>query len=124
MSQKQRGSGTYSERSEGQPMPRIPTPVTQTVETVTLSRADWDVMIESLYEAQSPQLRDPDGHSPLQDWRDYRGLSLETLAARTGIAEPVLRQIEAGALRASADMLIRLARTLRVTVDDLMPDAT
>ena len=61
-----------------------------------------------------------DGAPPLLVWREHRGLSVEALAAATGIAARDIEAVEAGAelsLRAAAS----LAKALRIDAEDLIP---
>jgi hypothetical protein len=65
------------------------------------------------------------GKHPLQAVREWRSVSLDQLAADTGIALEVLQAHEARRARASVDDLILLGRRLRVQfhlLDDEPPD--
>jgi DNA-binding XRE family transcriptional regulator len=62
-----------------------------------------------------------DGQNPIRVWRAYRELTQKQLAAEVGIATAYLSQLENGRRKASQDVLVRLARALRVDVDDLLP---
>lgn len=63
------------------------------------------------------------GDSPVRVWREYRGLTGEALAAAAGIAQSYVSQIETGRRDGTLDTMVRLARALDVTVDDLVPVA-
>ncbi len=58
---------------------------------------------------------------PLRVWREYRGLSQEALAERAGVGASYISQIEAGRREGSVRVLRRIAATLGVSVDDLLP---
>ena len=58
---------------------------------------------------------------PLRVWREYRGLSQEALAERVGVGASYISQIEAGRREGSVRVLRRIAATLGVSVDDLLP---
>lgn len=60
-----------------------------------------------------------DGESPIRVWREHRGLSVTELAAKAGLSQPYLSQIEKGTRRASATLLEALAMALRVSPDEL-----
>jgi len=59
------------------------------------------------------------GTSPVKVWREYRGLTQETLAARSGISKAYLCQIEKGTREGANKTLYALAAVLDVTVEDL-----
>ena len=59
------------------------------------------------------------GEAPLRVWREYRGLTLQSLADRCGTTRQMLSMIENGKARPSADLLGRLARGLDCDMDDL-----
>lgn len=61
-----------------------------------------------------------DGENPIRVWREHRGLSQQQLAASAGISKPYLSQLEAGKREASQRVIKRLAKALRVDVDDLI----
>ena len=62
-----------------------------------------------------------DGIGPrLRALRRDRGLTLEALAADTGISVSTLSRLESGRRRPTLDLLIPLARTLRVALDQLI----
>lgn len=62
-----------------------------------------------------------DGQNPIRVWREYRELTQKQLAEEARIATAYLSQLEHGRRKASQGVLIRLARALRVDVDDLLP---
>lgn len=60
------------------------------------------------------------GERPLRLWREYRGLTLQTLADRVGISKSYLSQIETGDRDGSIDVMKRLAAALDVSLDDII----
>jgi transcriptional regulator with XRE-family HTH domain len=61
-----------------------------------------------------------DGANPIRVWREHRGLSQQQLAETAGISKPYLSQLEAGKREASQRVIRRLAKALRVDLDDLI----
>lgn len=59
------------------------------------------------------------GIHPVKVWREYRGLTQDTLAAQAGISKAYLCQIETGKRGGAIKTLRALATALGVTVDDL-----
>lgn len=60
------------------------------------------------------------GDNPLAVWRKHRSLTQQALAEQAGISKAYLSQLEAGKRQGAAEVLARLARALRVDVDDLL----
>ncbi|MGE0457015.1 MAG: helix-turn-helix domain-containing protein [Bauldia sp.] len=60
------------------------------------------------------------GENAVRVWREHRGLTATALAEQAGIAQPYLSQIETGKREGTVDTYRRLARALRVSVDDLI----
>jgi DNA-binding XRE family transcriptional regulator len=63
-----------------------------------------------------------DGKSPIKVWREYRGLTQQQLAEAAGISIPFLSQIETGKRKPSVGVLLKIASTLRLGVDDLLQE--
>lgn len=63
------------------------------------------------------------GEHPLKVWRAYRGLSQTELAARSGVRQATISDIERGRSNGAAATLRDLAKALGLTVGDLMPAA-
>jgi DNA-binding XRE family transcriptional regulator len=61
--------------------------------------------------------------SPLEAWRREAGLTQAELAAKTGVRPATVSDIESGKSLGRVDVLRRIARVLRVDIDDLVPDA-
>lgn len=61
-----------------------------------------------------------DGENPVRVWREHRGLSGRELAQRAEVSAPYLSQIESGMKPGSTTALVKVARALGVTVDDLI----
>jgi DNA-binding XRE family transcriptional regulator len=123
-------------------------PIAQTDDTVTLSRLDYERLLEALEDAEdiaalevagarertlgeeaahadylSAELvsRLLEGEHPVRIWREHRGLSQEELASFAGIARSYLAEIEGCRKPGSIDAFRKLARALGLTVDDLLP---
>jgi DNA-binding XRE family transcriptional regulator len=60
------------------------------------------------------------GASPLKAWREYRQMTLQTLADLAGISKPFVSQIESGKRTGSAATLSRLAKSLDIPLAALL----
>lgn len=58
--------------------------------------------------------------SPVRVWRDHRGLTVKELAEAAGISASYLSQIETGSREGTLETMARIARALRVDLDDLV----
>ena len=105
--------------------------------TVTLSRAEYEDLVdardhalamrdvvtgamETLSEAELDEyLAAP---TPLAFWRRRRGLTQAALAAEVGITQPYLAQIETGQRTGDVRLHARLAKALRVRMEDLVAE--
>lgn len=56
----------------------------------------------------------------LQALRTRRGLSLAQVAANTGISKSTLSRLETGQRRPSLELLLPLAQTYRVALDEMV----
>jgi DNA-binding XRE family transcriptional regulator len=119
------------------------TPIAETKDTVTLRRADYQVLLEALEDAADvAALREAEaavgrgesellpielverllaGDSPVRLWRTHRGLTAHELAKIAGLAPSYLPGIETGKKPGSFDAMARLARVLRMAMEDLAP---
>jgi len=61
-----------------------------------------------------------DSENPIRVWREYRALTQAELAQTAGISTAYLSQLESGKRVGTADVLSRIARSLNVTVDDII----
>jgi DNA-binding XRE family transcriptional regulator len=61
------------------------------------------------------------GEVPTLVWREHRGLSVGALAATAGVPESRLAAYEAGGPEPDLRAMARIARALRLDVDDLVP---
>jgi ribosome-binding protein aMBF1 (putative translation factor) len=125
-------------------------PIAQTTDTVTLSRADFEMMLEVVEDAadiaalQTSEAREKEigkdavradylpvelvmrlieGEHPVRIWREHRGLSAKALAEMAEVGRSYLVEIEGGKKPGSVAAYRRLASALGVTVDDLLPAA-
>lgn len=64
-----------------------------------------------------------DGENPIKVWREYRQLTQQQLAELVGISTPYLSQIETGKRVGTTDVLLAIARALKVTLDDIVSEA-
>ena len=62
-----------------------------------------------------------DGDNPVRVWRQYRQLTQTALAARAGITQSYLSEIESGKSEGSVKVLAALAHALAIDLDDLVP---
>jgi DNA-binding Xre family transcriptional regulator len=122
-------------------MNKMPKPIATTKETVTLARADWDIILGRLDDAADRAAlrgsiareaakdgalpvplyrRIRKGESAARIWREHRGLGLNALARKAGISAPYLSEIENGAKPGSAAVLKKLAHALEIDMDELV----
>ena len=62
------------------------------------------------------------GESPLRVWRQYRGLTLEDVAKRVGVAPATVSRLETGGMKGAPAIWRKLAAALDVTVEDILPE--
>ncbi|WP_377295360.1 helix-turn-helix domain-containing protein [Rhizobium sp. SG2393] len=60
------------------------------------------------------------GENPVRVYRQYRKMTTTELAAAAGISQPYLSDIETGKKPGSVAVLLRIARALKVDLDDLV----
>lgn len=104
-------------------------------ELVVLSREEFEDLVDARDAAMAlvahahgddPGLTDAEmddylaAPSPLAYWRKRRGLTQTALAGDAAISQPYLAQIEGGQRTGEAATLARLARALRVRIEDLL----
>jgi DNA-binding XRE family transcriptional regulator len=61
-----------------------------------------------------------DGENPIRVWREYRGITQQELSRRAGISKPYLSQIETGKRTGKAEVLSAIAKSLDLTIDDIV----
>jgi DNA-binding XRE family transcriptional regulator len=61
------------------------------------------------------------GESPLRVWREYRNLTQVQLAEQAGVKQSYIAMLEASERQGTVDVLVKIARVLKVDVDDLLP---
>lgn len=115
-------------------------------EIVTLTRAEYEALIERIEDAEDNAFLDGvearersigkeqvradylpaelvrrliDGEHPVRVWRVHRGLTREALAASAGVAPSYLSEIETRRKPGSFAALAKLATALRISLDDL-----
>jgi ribosome-binding protein aMBF1 (putative translation factor) len=121
--------------------------LSETRDTVTVSRGDWTQLVSELEDAQDRAAvverrqheaakgkqaarrnyltaRDArrllDGESPVKVWREKRGRSQRELAAAAAVGAGYLAEIETGRKPGSVVALARLAKALQVQIEDLI----
>lgn len=121
--------------------------LSETQDTVTVSRGDWTQLLSELEDAQdraavverrrheaakgmqaarrdyltaAEARRLLDGESPVKVWREKRGSSQRELAAAAGVSAGYLAEIETGRKPGSVVALARLGKALQVQIEDLI----
>ncbi len=61
-----------------------------------------------------------DGLNPIKVWREYRGLTQQQLAEAAGISIPYLSQLETGKRKGSTEVLIVIAKALKLSLDAIL----
>ena len=61
-----------------------------------------------------------DGENPIRVWREYRGMTRQQLAKVAEISVPYLSQLESGKRKGSTNVLGAIAKSLDLTLDDLV----
>jgi ribosome-binding protein aMBF1 (putative translation factor) len=61
-----------------------------------------------------------DGANPVRAWREYRGLTIKSLAQSASIAPAYLSQLETGQRDGTIETMKKLASGLGVLIDDLI----
>jgi DNA-binding XRE family transcriptional regulator len=119
-------------------------PLSETPDSVTLSRADFDAMLEELEDAEdrlavledclldmkleesqyllsmADTMRIIDGANPITVWREKRGLTLTELASAVDLPASDLRAIESGGKVAPA-LVDKITATLDLRPGMLVP---
>jgi DNA-binding Xre family transcriptional regulator len=120
--------------------------MSDTTETVSLTRAEYEALIERLEDAEdlaavvAAEARETvlgkerarenylpielvhrlsAGEHPVRVWRVHRGLGRDALAAAAGIAPSYLSEIETRRKPGSFSALAKLAAALQISLDDL-----
>jgi len=61
-----------------------------------------------------------DGENPIRVWREHRGFTQRQLAEIAGISTFYLSQIESGKRKGSTDVLTAIAKSLGLSLDDIV----
>jgi DNA-binding XRE family transcriptional regulator len=115
-------------------------------ETVTLSRADYEALLDRVEEAEDILALDrlearlardgaeealadylpielverlSAGEHPIRVWRSHRGMTRERLAAAAGVSPSYLTEIETRRKPGSFDAIMKVAAALNVRLDDI-----
>jgi mRNA interferase RelE/StbE len=121
--------------------------LSETPETVTVSRGDWTQLLSKLEDAldraavverrrheerkgklaarrdyltANEARRLLEGESPVKVWREKRGRSQRELAAAAGVAAGYLADIETRRKPGSVLAVAKLAKALQVSIEDLL----
>lgn len=105
-------------------------------ETVTISQDEYSALhariedLEDILAAMNARSGQPmplewanriiEGDNPVRVWREYRGLSLRTLATKAGMSPGYVSEIEGGKKPGSIDAYKALAEALDTSVDWLV----
>jgi hypothetical protein len=119
-------------------------PIRETPDSVTLSRADFDAIVEELEDAEdrmavledclldikpdqvryllsmAETMRIIDGVNPVTVWREKRGMTVGQLANAIALPDNDLEEIERGA-QARGTVIDKLSQALEVLPDQLRP---
>jgi len=60
------------------------------------------------------------GESPVRVWREHRKLTMQALAAKSGVPQPYISEIETGKKPGSLKATAALAKALNLAIDDLV----
>jgi len=74
----------------------------------------------SIFPDEVVRLNIMEGMSLLRAWREYKKLTQAEVAARAGISQPALAQMERNKTNPGKDTLRKLAKALGVEVEQLM----
>jgi len=118
------------------------TPIAETADSVTLSRADFEALTELVADAQDLSDAEAvkarlaagetetfpfevaerilDGLHPVTVFREHRGLTARGLAEAAGVAPSYLSEIENARKPGSFDAMARIAAALKVPLDLLV----
>jgi DNA-binding XRE family transcriptional regulator len=61
------------------------------------------------------------GENPIRVWREFRDLQPDELASQVGVSETDLRELEGGHVEPGLAVAARIARALRIDLEDLVP---
>jgi DNA-binding XRE family transcriptional regulator len=107
------------------------------VETVTMTRQEYEDLIDARDHAVALRevatgvmetLSDAEldaylaAPTPIAFWRRQRGLTQTALAAMVGVSQPYMAQVEAGRRNGDVRLYARLAKALRVRIEDLVEE--
>ena len=62
-----------------------------------------------------------DGGNPIKVWREFRDMSQQQLAEIAGISKPYLSQIENDKRSGTTEVITAIAKALKISVDELVP---
>jgi len=106
-------------------------------DTVTITREEYEDLIDAreagritqlVASGDMPTLSEAEmaayivAPTPLAFWRKARGLTQAALAEALGVAQPYVAQLETGRRVGDVRLYARLAKALKVRIEDLVPD--
>jgi DNA-binding XRE family transcriptional regulator len=62
-----------------------------------------------------------DGDNAIKVWREFRKISQQMLAEKAGISIPYLSQLETNKRKGSVEVLSAIAKTLKVSLENIVP---
>lgn len=62
-----------------------------------------------------------DGENAIKVWREFREMSQQELAEKAGISNPYLSQLETNKRTGSVEVLSAIAKTLNVSLENIVP---
>ena len=62
-----------------------------------------------------------DGENPIKVWREYRSISQQEAAENAGISIPYLSQLETNKRKGSLNVLLAIAKALKVSLENIVP---
>lgn len=92
---------------------------TGAAKTGLILRAHTDSLVEALVLTSPSGSRESIGQR-LARLRKERGVTQKDLAAKLGLTQPFISQYERGELRLHGDLIVRIAKALHVSADELL----
>ena len=107
------------------------------MDTITLSRSEYEDLLDirdaaiarrEIAEGRQELMTTADvevylaAPSPLAFWRERRGLTMSALAAAVNVPADQLQVLEDGGRSDSLSLYAKLAKVLRIRLEDIVPD--
>jgi len=110
-------------------------PIAETAETVTLTRADYEALMDAIDDKEAAAAfertrgeesfpaevvdRIMAGENPVKVYRSHRGMSVRALGSASGLSSTYVSDIENGKLAGSVSALKAIAAALGVDLEDV-----